>query len=187
MALKKIIITLAVLTVAVWASGQLYWFAAADIYASGGKTKLEAGDLSTAQEYLYASLKYAPGEADNWLTYAEFFYTAAKTAKTKAAALQLLTQAQKAYQKSIQLNPLEGNAWLGLGYAFWWLSRFEGFENEYEGVEASLIQALSTDPNNVEFLYAVSSYYLSIGEIEKGLAHVERLASTYPNAYQHLC
>jgi tetratricopeptide (TPR) repeat protein len=186
MSFKKITLTLAVLTVAVWASGQLYQFAAAGIYASYGLGKLESGDLPKAQEYLYTSLKYAPDEAENWLTYAEFLHTAAKAAQTKAAALQLLTKAQEAYQQSIQLNPLEGNGWLGLGYTFWWLSRFEGFEKEYGEVETSLLKALSTDPNNGEFLYAVAGYYLSNGKTEEGLTYMERLASTFPNAYQHL-
>jgi tetratricopeptide (TPR) repeat protein len=179
-------ITAAVLVAAVWATGQLSRYATADIYASVGRKKAKAGDHATAQEYLYASLKYAPDEADNWLAYAEFVYTAARAAKTKAAALHLLKQAQEAYEKSIQLNPLEGNAWLGLGYTRWWLSKFEGFENEYEGVETSLIRALSTDPNNGEFLYAVAGYYLSEGEIEKGLGYVERLASTFPNTYRYI-
>jgi len=179
-------ITIAVLAAAVWTTGQLYRYAAADIYASVGINKLDAGDLSIATEYLYTSLQYVPDEADNWHAYAEVLYNSAKAAKTKAAALRLLTKAQEAYEKSIQLNPLEGNAWLGLGYTRWWLSRFEGFENEYERVEANLLRALSTDPNNGGFLYAAASYYLSNGEIEKGLAHVERMASTFPDAYQHL-
>jgi tetratricopeptide (TPR) repeat protein len=186
MSFKKIIITTAVLAMLAWASGRLYSHAAADIYASVGRNKAEDGDQSTAQEYLYISLQYAPDEAVNWLTYAEFFYNAAKAAQTKAAALQLLTQAQNAYKKSIKLNPLEGNAWLGLGYTCWWLSRFEGFENEYEGVEANLLRALATDLNNGEFLYSVANYYFSNGKNEKGLTHVKRLASNYPNAYQHL-
>ena len=87
MAPKKITITLAVLVASVWATGQLYRYAAADIYASVGSSKLEAGDHSTAQDYLYTSLQYVHDEADNWLTYAEFFYTAAKAAKTKEAAV----------------------------------------------------------------------------------------------------
>lgn len=186
MSFKKITLTLAVLAVAAWATGQLYRRASADIYSFYGLIKLEAGDHSTAEEYLHTSLHYAPDEADNWLTYAESLHTAAKAEKTQAAVLQLLTKAQEAYNKSVQLNPLEGNAWLGLGYTSWWLSRFEGFGHKYEKVETDLLRALSTDPNNGEFLYAVASYYLSNGEIEKGLAHVERLATTFPDAYQHL-
>jgi tetratricopeptide (TPR) repeat protein len=186
MAFKKITITLAVLAATVWATGHLYRYAAADIYASYGLSKLEAGDHSSAPKYLYTSLHYAPDEADNWFTYAESLYANAETAKTKAEALNLLKQAQEAYQKSIQLNPMEGNAWLGLGYTRWWLSRFEGFGKEPEVVETNLLRALSTDPNNGEFLYAAASYYLSTGEVEKGLAYVEQLASTFPDAYQHL-
>ena len=183
---KKIIITLTLLGIFAWSSHHLYRFTLADLLARAGKTSLNKGDYKAAQTYLASGIRYADSIDAYHQAYAKSLYAQAKKAGSVEAALDLLQQAKKAYQRATELNPLEGYHWLGLAKTCWWLARFKGHESEGDEVEPFFLQALATDPNNGEFLYNVVNYYLTTRSDEKSLHYVRRLAMVYPNAYKDL-
>ena len=183
---KKIIITLTLLGFFAWSSHHLYRFTVADLHARAGKTSLNKGDYKAAQTDLASSIRYAGSTDAYHQAYAESLYAQAKKAGSAEAALDLLQQAKKAYQRATELNPLEGYHWLGLAKTCWWLARFKGHEREGDEVESFFLQAVATDPNNGEFLYNVVNYYLTSGSDEKSLDYVRRLAMVYPNGYRDL-
>lgn len=184
--MKKLLIPLLLLTLLALASFHLTRFTLADIYASMGKKQYSAKEYEHARTHLARSLHFAPGNADYHYSFAEVLYALAKKEKTAPASFDLLQQAKKAYKKSRELNPLEGNPWYGLAQTHWWLSRFKGSEKEKQKVENYFKKALATDPNNGKFLYGVVNFCLSTSSPEKCSKELKQLAIVYPNAYNSL-
>ncbi|UCG11167.1 MAG: tetratricopeptide repeat protein [Deltaproteobacteria bacterium] len=183
--IKTTIIVL-VLTAFAFASLQLARFAAADIYACAGKRQFAAGDYQRAEILLAKGIDYAGSNADYHYAYARALYFQAKQAVNTGTALKLLLRTKELHKRATELNPLEGNHWLGLAQTQWWLGRFNGREQDGKKAASSFLQALATDPNNGKFLYALVNYYLSTGRHEQSLSHVKQLARVYPGAYPHL-
>ena len=178
-----------------WATAQLFVIALADIYDSIGLRKLESKEYESAESYFARSVRLAGGDPDRQMHYAESLYALAGRTSDGEAALTLLQRTMQAYKKAAQLNPREGNAWLGLAQTYWWMSRFSGQENKGKEVESFFQRALATDPNNGKFLYAIIDYYLSVRSSpltahrlsEAGLlTALTRLATVYPDAWGDL-
>ena len=174
-----------------WATAQLFAIALADIYDSIGLQKLESKEYESAESYFARSVRLAGSDPDRQMHYAESLYGLAGRTTNAEAVPALLQRSMQAYKKATQLNPREGNAWLGLAQAYWWMSRFSGQENKGEEVESFFQRALATDPNNGKFLYAVVDYYLSVRSSpltlhSSLLTALTRLAVVYPYAWYDL-
>ena len=186
MALKKTFLTLLLLCFFLIASYRIYQLVVADIYASLAEKKFEAKDYAAAEHYLSKSLLHNGSNPEYYQLQAQSLYARAGETPDSLEAEGLLRLAQEHFQKSAALNPNEGNAWHDLAQACWWLSRFPGYEGEYQNAESYFLKALGTDPNNGKFLYAVVNYYLFSPRPEDCLLYLRRLAMVYPNAYHHL-
>jgi len=184
--IKYISITTGLAVFILWATAQLFVIAAADIYDCIGLRKLESKEYESAKSYFARSVSLAGSDSDRQMHYAESLYAVAGRATNGEAALALLQRTMQAYKKATQLNPREGNAWLGLARTYWWMSRFSGQENKGKEVESFFQRALATDPNNGKFLYAVVDYYLSMSKPDQSTNYVTRLACVYPYAWDDL-
>ncbi len=184
--LKHISITTGLAVFILWATAQLFVIAAADIYDSIGLRKLESKEYESAESYFSRSVRLAGSDPDRQMHYAESLYALAGRTSNVEAALTLLQRTMQAYEKATQLNPHEGNAWLGLAQTYWWMSKFSGQENKGKEVESFFQRALATDPNNGEFLYAVVDYYLSMSKPDQSTNYVTRLACVFPYAWRDL-
>jgi tetratricopeptide (TPR) repeat protein len=183
---KKTFLTLLLLCFFSIASYRIYQVVVADIYASIAQQKFEAKDYAAAEHYLRKSLLHNDNNPEYYYLEAQALYARAGQTQDSLVAEGLLSQAQEHFLKSVELNPHEGNAWLDLAQACWWLSRFPGYEREYKNAESYFLKALETDPNNGKFLYAIVNYYLFSPKPEDCLPHLKRLAMVYPNAYHYL-
>ena len=182
-----------------WATAQLFVIAFADIYDSIGLRKLESKEYESAESYFARSVRLAGSDPDRQMHYAESLYGLAGRTTNAEAVQALLQRTMQAYEKAAQLNPHEGNAWLGLAQTYWWMSRFSGQESKGNEVESFFRRAVATDPNNGKFLYAIIDYYLSVrsSPLERsGVVHswseaglltaLTRLATVYPDAWYDL-
>jgi tetratricopeptide (TPR) repeat protein len=183
---RKTLITLVLLSFFLIAGNRLYHLIVADIYASIAQQKLQAKDYATAEQYLNESLRHNDRSPEYHHLQAQALYAQAGGTQDSFVAEGFLRQAQEHYLKSVELNPHEGNAWLDLAQACWWLSGFPGFQREYENAESYFLKALATDPNNGKFLYAMVNYCLFTPEPDHCLPYLRKLAMVYPNAYQYL-
>jgi tetratricopeptide (TPR) repeat protein len=169
-----------------WATAQLCVIALADIYDSIGRQKLESKEYESAESYFARSVRLAGSDPDRQMHYAESLYVLAGRTSNGEGVLPLLQRTMQAYRKAAQLNPREGNAWLGLAQTYWWMSKFSGQENKGKEVESFFQRALATDPNNGKFLYALVDYYLSMSKPDQSTNYVTRLACVYPDAWGNL-
>ena len=167
---------IAILLFVAWASVRLFTFTAADIYDSFGRQRLESKQYESAESYFAKSVRLAGKNFEYQMHLGDSLYALAGLAKTNDSALADLLNGKQAFEKATELNPLEGNAWLGLAQTCWWLSRFKGHENEFKRVESYFQKALATDPNNGQFLYALVDYYLSSPQ-PLPLSHDSRLTT----------
>ncbi|MDR3568435.1 MAG: tetratricopeptide repeat protein [Syntrophobacteraceae bacterium] len=172
----------------IWASVRLFSFTAAGVYDRVGRERLEAKQYESAESYFAKSVRLAESNLDYRLDLGDCLYAMAGQAKEYKTVLSDLLQARQQYLKATALNPREGNGWLGLAQTCWWLSRFSGHKKELENVEYYFQHALSTDPNNGQFLYGIVGFYLAQPPGERtGLpADIEHLAAVYPQAYNDL-
>jgi len=183
---KKALLGLILLCLFFVASFRIYQYAVADIYASMAEKKFEAKDYTAADQYLHRSLSYRDTNPEYHALQALALYERARETPDLEAAKELLRQALEQLSRSVELNPLEGNAWHDMAQACWWLSRFPGCEGEYKKAESNFLKALETDPNNGKFLFAVVNYYLSGPKPEECAPYLKRLAMAHPSAYHHL-
>jgi tetratricopeptide (TPR) repeat protein len=183
---KKALLSLILLCFFLIASYRIYHLVVADIHASIAERKFEAKDYTAAEHHMSRSISHDDSNPDYYYLQAQSLYALAKETPGFRDAQGLLRQALEQFQKSVELNPREGNAWHDLAQTSWWLSRFPGYEGEYQKVEVYLQKALATDPNNGKFLFAMVNYYLSSPKPEDCLPCLRRLAIVYPKAYHHL-
>jgi len=164
-------------------SYQLFRLTRAAFYSWMGSERLRVVAFDRAYYYSKKSLGSGISRSEFYYNYAESLYGIAKESENQAVMRAFMQQAKEAYEKAAGLNPLEGNVWLGLAQSSWWLSRLKARGQEAAEVEPLFLRALSLDPASAVQLYAVVSYYLSSGQIEKSLPYVERLAVALPYSY----
>jgi len=177
---------LSILSFFLIASYRIYQLGIADIYASIAEKKFEAKDYAAAGLYLSRSILHNDDNPEYYHLQAQSLYAQARETPDFSGAQGLLRRALEHFQKAVELNPNEGNAWHDLAQACWWLSRFPGYEGEYQNAESHFLKALETDPNNGKFLFATVNYYLFSPKPEDCLLYLRRLAMIYPNAYHYL-
>lgn len=168
------------------ATGALYRQGVADLYILWAGRDLEAGRYRQALERLDLGLDHAPANPAGHYARGQALYALAEAAVTAPDCIHLLLQARSAYTEATRLEPLEGNAWLGLAQTCWWLSRFDGYREENANAGLYFAQALTIDPNNGKFLFQALSHCLDVGGVNPCRSYVERLALAMPGAYQEL-
>lgn len=166
-----------------WATTELYRFTRADIHASLATQALARSECSQASSHAERSIRFAPDDAEYHFLYGRCLYAQAKQADGISATLDLLKKAKAAFLRATELNPMEGNFWFDLAQTLWWLSRFDGYEDEQNQVESYFLKALETDTNNGKFLYALINYYLANPKTNEIQSFLKRLAMTIPSAY----
>jgi tetratricopeptide (TPR) repeat protein len=153
-----------------------------------GRESVKAKQYGAAEYYFARSVRLAGSNLDYRLDLGNCLYGLAGQNKGLKGALADLLQARREYLKATGLNPREGSGWYGLGQTCWWLSRFPGHGKELGNVESYFQHALSTDPNNGDYLYGMVDFYLvsSRGGKTELATDVERLATCFPPAYYDL-
>jgi tetratricopeptide (TPR) repeat protein/O-antigen ligase len=180
---RRLVVCLAVVTLLALTSFHLARFALADVHASIGERELAIGNYRKAGDHLTKSIQCDGHTAEYRYAYAQSLYARARESGSVSEMVGLLERATYAYHKAIDLNPLEGSFWFGLGQTSWWLATVDG---EGDEVGSFFLEAVARDPNNGKFLYGLISYYLSTGEPDRCEKHIRRLALVYPDAYRHL-
>ena len=183
---KALVAALVFVVVVAPATGALFRLSSADACATFGKRDLEAKKYSAAKDSLETAISYTASNAEYYRLLGDVLYAMAEEANPPTSPIDLYWQAEDAYQKAVGLNPLDGDAWLGVGMAHWQVSSFEGHEEEEKNIEPYLLRALSTDPNNGRFLYTLAAYHLTMGEAEKGVHYLRLLAHAQPGYYGFL-
>jgi len=168
------------------ASGALYRHGAADLYTLLAGQEMKAGRYRQALVLLDRALAHCATNPDSHYARGESLYALAANTSAAAECLELLLQARSAYAEATRLEPLEGNAWLGLAQTCWWLSRFEGHRDEGGNAGPYFENALEIDPNNGKFLFQALSHCLDTGDPGRCRSYLERLALAFPMAYQEL-
>lgn len=172
-----------------FASTELFHFILADLYGNAVKEKfaLNSADPADSKEILIKkALYHRQTDPEYQHLYAKTLYARANGEQDFSTARDLLRQAKEGSQRSLELNPREGNVWLDLAQICWWLGNFRGCEEELANAEGYFLQAVATDPNNGKFLYALVNYYLSSARSDGGATYLERLASVYAASYYPL-
>ena len=172
--------------VVLWSGFQLFFTVRADLYARKGLTAYKAENFDEALNLFAKALKYGSTRSEYYYEYAQTLGEISKNTQARVVMSAFMQEARDAYQRALKLNPHEGNYWVGLAHAAWWLSKLEKHHQEKENVELYLNEALNRDPANGKFLYAAVNFYLAENRVDEALPLVERLAQTHPNSYETL-
>jgi len=184
--ISKVSVTCLLLALLGWGSYQLLRLTGAGFYAWLGQNRLEAGAVDQAYYYNKKSLNIDSSRSEYYYQLGQSLYGIGQESEDQVVVRVFMEQARQAYKKAAELNPLEGNVWLGLAQASWWLTRLKTPGVKAEEVESEFLKTLSLDPASPVYLYAVVSYFLSADEVAKGLPYVERLAEVLPFAYNYV-
>ena len=140
----------------------------------------ELRDYETALEAAERSLEFAPGGFRSNRLYASCLYGLALESEDKVVVRAFMEEALQAYLKAARLNPLEGNIWLDLALTTRWLSRLNNDPARLKKAKEYLERALSLDPNNGRYLYAMVSLDLEMPDGEGGVGFYPPAGGEHP-------
>ena len=180
----KIMVAAILGLVVLWSGFQLFFTVRADLYARKGLKAYEAQNYDQALKLYNKALKYGSTRSEYYYDYARTLGEISKNTQARVVMSAFMQEALDAYQRALKLNSHEGNYWVGLAHASWWLSKLEKHHKEKKNVELYLNEALNLDPANGKFLYAAINYYLAENRVDEALPLVERLAQAHPNSYE---
>lgn len=172
--------------VVAWSGWRLFIVAKTDIYDRQGLIAFKAQNYDQALKLFGKALHQSSRRSAYYYHYAQTLGEISKASQARVVMSAFMQEAEEAYQKAIKINPYEGNYWIGLAHAAWWLSKLEKHAEQKEKVEAYLKEALTLDPANGKYLYAAINYYLAEDRMDTALPLVKRLAMTHPQSFESL-
>jgi len=164
----------------------LWRAAAAALSADSAELRLELREYEASLKAADRSLELSPGDFRSHRLYGLSLSGLALESEDKVVVGAFMEEARQSFLKAARLNPLEGNVCLDLAQAARWLARLDNDPSRLEQAREELVKALSLDPNNGRYLYAMVSLNLDMPEAQGELEFIRRLGENIPDSYKQL-